>query len=69
MGLLARGGLAHGGPFLDDAGGIMVTRLSAPDAEAFASEDPCVRSGVLAFAVRPWLDAMGAMTLRVGKDD
>lgn len=63
MALLTGGHLAHGGPFLDDSGGVMVTRLTREDAEAFAAEDPCVKDGTLVFQVRPWLDAMGAIKL------
>ncbi|MEA3199091.1 MAG: uncharacterized protein QOE90_519 [Thermoplasmata archaeon] len=69
MALLTEGALAHGGPFLDDSGGMMVARLDAEQAEAFAAQDPAVKEGVLTYSIRPWLDAMGSMRVRVTDED
>lgn len=55
------GKLAHGGAFLDAAGGgLMIAAPGVTEAEmrTFAAADPAVRSGLLAFEVRPWLVTM-----------
>jgi uncharacterized protein YciI len=53
---LDQGKLVMGGPFLDDAGGIVVLRTrNIEEAESIAQHDPAVRSGVLIAHVRPWL--------------
>ncbi len=52
------GKLAWGGPFLaPDAGGMMVpvAGLESAEVAAYAAADPAVKSGLLAFAIRPWL--------------
>lgn len=57
-GLLKQGKLVMGGPFLDaKSGGIMVAEpgVSEEELRAFAAEDPALKSGLLAFEVRPWL--------------
>lgn len=56
-----QGKLELGGPFLaQDAGGMMVATRDVSQAEldAFAADDPAVRSGLLIYEVRPWLTAM-----------
>ena len=56
-----QGKLQLGGPFLlPDAGGMMVTTkdVSLEEIEAFAAEDPAVKSGLLIYEVRPWMTAM-----------
>ena len=56
-----QGKLELGGPFLSkDAGGMMVATKDVSQAEldAFAADDPAVRSGLLVYEVRPWLTAM-----------
>lgn len=56
-----QGKLQLGGPFLlPDAGGMMVTtkEVSLEEIEAFAAEDPAVKSGLLIYEVRPWMTAM-----------
>jgi len=56
--LLEQGKLVMGGPFLDArSGGIMVAApgVSQQELQAFAAEDPAVKSGLLTFEVRPWL--------------
>jgi uncharacterized protein YciI len=56
-----QGKLELGGPFLlQDAGGMIVaTRdVSQDELDAFAADDPAVRSGLLIYEVRPWLTAM-----------
>jgi len=59
--LLQEGKLLMGGPFMDVAsGGMMLAEAGVSEAEIteFASEDPAVKSGLLAFEVRPWLSAL-----------
>lgn len=61
--LLDAGKLALGGPHLDaKGGGMMIASAGVTEAElrSFATEDPAVVSGVLAFEVRPWLIGMSA---------
>jgi uncharacterized protein YciI len=56
--LLQQGKLAMGGPFLDaKSGGLMVAEpgVSEQELREFAAADPSVKSGLLAFEVRPWL--------------
>ena len=52
-----QGKVQLGGPFLvQDRGGMMVctAAVSAEEAEAFASADPAVNSGLLTYEVAPW---------------
>jgi len=61
--LLEAGKLAMGGPHLDERGGgmmIATAGVSQAELEAFAAEDPAVKSGLLRFEVRPWLVGMSA---------
>ena len=56
-----QGKLELGGPFLlQDAGGMIVATKDVSQAEldAFAADDPAVRSGLLIYEVRLWLTAM-----------
>jgi uncharacterized protein YciI len=56
-----QGKLETGGPFLlQDAGGMMVASkdVSQEELNAYAADDPAVRSGLLIYEVRPWLTAM-----------
>jgi uncharacterized protein YciI len=56
--LLKQGKLVMGGPFLDaKSGGMMIAEAGVTEQElrAFAADDPAVKSGLLAFEVRPWL--------------
>jgi len=58
---LAAGKLLMGGPFMDQAsGGTMISEdgISEAEANAFAAEDPTVKSGLLVFEVRPWMAAL-----------
>lgn len=55
------GKLEIGGPFLiPDTGGMMVATkaVSREELEAFAAEDPAVKSGLLRYEVRPWFNPM-----------
>jgi len=57
------GKLAMGGPHVDErGGGMMIPAAGVPQAEieAFAAEDPAVKSGLLRYEVRPWLVGMSA---------
>jgi uncharacterized protein YciI len=59
--LYEQGKLEIGGPFLiPDAGGMMVTTksVSREEIEAFAADDPAVKSGLLKYEVRPWYNPM-----------
>ena len=59
--LLAAGKLVIGGPFLDErSGGFMIAapEVGEDELRAFAAADPAVRSGLLAFELRPWLAGM-----------
>ena len=59
--LLKAGKLTMGGPFMDDAsGGMMIPEAGIPpnEIEEFAAQDPTVKSGLLAFDVRPWMSAL-----------
>lgn len=61
--LLAAGKLALGGPHLDERGGGMMipaAGVGQAELEAFAAQDPAVRSGVLRFEIRPWLVGLAA---------
>lgn len=60
--LLEQGKLALGGPFLDDGGGMMIAQpgVTLDEARDFAAADPAVKSGLLAFEVKPWMVAMKA---------
>ncbi len=56
-----QGKLELGGPFLlPDVGGMMITtkEVSLEEIEAFAAEDPAVKSGLLVYEVRPWMTPM-----------
>lgn len=56
-----QGKLELGGPFLlPDMGGMMVAtkEVSQVEIEAFAAEDPAVKSGLLIYEIRPWMTAM-----------
>lgn len=56
-----QGKLELGGPFLlQDMGGMMVAtkEVSQQELEAFAADDPAVKTGLLIYEVRPWLTAM-----------
>lgn len=56
-----QGKLELGGPFLlPDMGGMMVAtkEVSQAEIEAFAAEDPAIKSGLLLYEVRPWMTAM-----------
>ena len=56
--LLKAGKLLMGGPLMDEkSGGIMVAvpEVTEEELRKFATEDPAVQSGLLAFEVRPWL--------------
>ena len=56
-----QGKLQLGGPFLlPDIGGMMVTtkEVSREEIEAFAADDPAIKSGLLMYEVRPWMTAM-----------
>jgi len=58
-GLLDQGLMVMGGPFLDDSGGMMVSRLpTLEEARRVAEADPAVRSGLLEVEVKAWLVAM-----------
>jgi uncharacterized protein YciI len=62
----ANGVLVMGGPFLDDSGGMMVTRVkSMKDAADIANNDPTVKGGLLRVTVRPWLVAMQSQARQV----
>jgi uncharacterized protein YciI len=53
---LDEGILILGGPFLDDSGGMAVYELPDADiANAKATKDPAVQSGLLNVKVLPWL--------------
>ncbi|MGE0634744.1 MAG: YciI family protein [Pseudobdellovibrionaceae bacterium] len=54
------GKLFLGGPFLDGSGGMMITSygISKEEVEKFAAEDPAIKSGLLAYEIKPWLIAM-----------
>jgi uncharacterized protein YciI len=58
-GLLQKGDLLMGGPFLDNSGGMMVSRIPTMEqALKVAEDDPAVKSGLLKVAVKPWLVPM-----------
>lgn len=58
-GLLQQGLLVMGGPFLDDTGGMMISRAQTiEDALRIANKDPAVTSGLLRVTVRPWMVPM-----------
>lgn len=56
---LKAGKLSLGGPFLDGAGGIMISRpgASIEEVKRFAEQDPAVKSGLLRVEVHPWMVA------------
>ncbi len=60
--LLEKGELSMGGPFLDDTGGMMISKPGADLAalSAYAAEDPAVKSGLLTFEAHAWLIGMAA---------
>lgn len=56
-----QGKLQLGGPFLlPDMGGMMITTkdVSQEEIEAFASDDPAIKLGLLIYEIRPWMTAM-----------
>jgi uncharacterized protein YciI len=56
-----QGKLQLGGPLLlPDMGGMMIAtkEVTQAEIEAFAAEDPAVKSGLLIYEVRPWMTAM-----------
>jgi|TARA_R100000005_G_scaffold68544_1_gene36441 uncharacterized protein YciI len=58
---LEAGKLSMGGPHLDErGGGMMIPAAGAglAEIEAFAAEDPAVKSGLLRFEVRAWVVGM-----------
>ena len=60
--LLEAGKLLMGGPFMDaKSGGIMIAEPGVDEQElqTFAADDPAVRSGLLAFEIRPWMVGLG----------
>jgi len=60
-GLQEKGLLEMGGPFLDDSGGMMVSRAaSREEVVRLAEADPAVKSGLLAVTVKPWMQVMRA---------
>lgn len=62
--LLEQGLMVMGGPFLDDSGGMMVSRIPTLDeARRVASQDPGVESGLLRVEVRAWLVPMASIPL------
>lgn len=68
-GLLERGLMVMGGPFLDDSGGMMVSRIpTLEEARRVASEDPGVESGLLRVEVRAWLVPMASVPLPGDKE-
>jgi len=61
-GLLERGLIVMGGPYLDDSGGMMVSRASSlKEAESLAREDPGVQSGLLTVEVKAWYVPMASV--------
>jgi uncharacterized protein YciI len=61
-GLLERGLIVMGGPYLDDSGGMMVSRASSlEEAERLAHEDPGVQSGLLTVEVKAWYVPMASV--------
>lgn len=61
--LLEAGKLAMGGPHLDERGGGMMipaAGVALAELEAFAAQDPAVKSGLLRVEIRPWLVGMSA---------
>jgi uncharacterized protein YciI len=54
--LYGEGVLVHGGPFIDDAGGMAtVTAESGEEAQSIVDNDPAVRTGVLNASFHPWM--------------
>jgi uncharacterized protein YciI len=61
-GLLERGLIVMGGPYLDDSGGMMVSRVSnLEEAESLAREDPSVQTGLLTVEVKAWYVPMASV--------
>jgi uncharacterized protein YciI len=53
--LQALGTLVLGGPFLDDAGGLIVVRTEdADEARTLLQADPAVQEGVMVAEAHPW---------------
>jgi uncharacterized protein YciI len=53
--LQALGTLVLGGPFLDDAGGLIVVRAEdADEARTLLQADPAVQEGVMVAEAHPW---------------
>ncbi|HEY0107102.1 MAG TPA: YciI family protein [Rhizomicrobium sp.] len=59
---LADGKLSLGGPFLDNSGGMMIFVPGAKleEIDAFAQNDPAVKSGLLTATVKPWYPPLQA---------
>jgi len=61
--LFERGLMVMGGPFLDNSGGMMISRTDTLEAALrLARSDPAVRSGLLNVKVHPWLVPMRSTT-------
>jgi uncharacterized protein YciI len=53
--LFDEGSMVMGGPFLDDAGGLVLLEVHGlDDATRLARDDPTVRDGLLSVEVHPW---------------
>lgn len=63
-GLLEQGLILMGGPFLDDSGGMMISRIATlEEARRVANEDPAVKAGTLTVTVRPWMVPMTSIEM------
>lgn len=61
-GLLEKGLMVMGGPFLDDSGGMMISRLPTLEAaRRIAEADPAVQAGLLEVEVKRWLVPMSSV--------
>ena len=61
-GLLKKGLIVMGGPFLDNSGGMMVSRFGTiEEARKAADDDPGVKAGLLNVVVRPWMVPMSSV--------
>ena len=60
--LQGQGTLLLGGPFLDDAGGLIVVHAeSMAEAEALMRADPAVQDGVMVAETHPWKLMAGSL--------
>ncbi len=60
--LLQQGLIVMGGPFLDDSGGMMISRSpTLEEAQQTANKDPAVQSGLLRVEVHPWMVPMATV--------